>query len=354
MPPILLTGAAGFIGSHVARALVARGEQVMGVDNLSPYYDVTLKQARIAAVRGHAHTASTTGGSFTFIQGDITDRAFMEKLWSSHGPFLRVIHLAAQPGVRYSLQNPYEYVMTNVLGHLTVLEMCRHTPGFEHLVYASSSSVYGANTKQPFSVDDPVTTPLSLYAATKRSDELMSYTYAHLYGIPQTGLRFFTVYGPWGRPDMAPFIFTRAILAGEKLPVFNQGNMRRDFTFIDDIVTGILGALDHPPISADAHPPHRVLNIGNNKSEKLLDFIHEIEKALGRKAVLDLQPMQPGDVYETYADITETTRVTGYQPTTPIHIGIPKFIDWYCGYFGVARTANASNSSHASTTGDAA
>lgn len=327
MSNLLITGAAGFIGSSVARALLARGEKIVGIDNFSPYYDVDLKRARLATLAGQP--------DFTFHEIDITDRVGLEKLWVTQGPFLRVIHLAAQPGVRYSLENPYEYVRTNVMGHLTVLEMCRHTQNFEHLVYASSSSVYGGNTKLPFAVEDDVNTPLSLYAATKRSDELMGHTYAHLYGIPQTGLRFFTVYGPWGRPDMAPFIFTRAILAGEKLPVFNHGDMRRDFTFIDDIVTGVIGALDHPPEKDGTAPPHRVLNIGNNRSEKLMDFIAEIEKALGLKATLDMLPMQPGDVPETYADIAATSDITGFTPTTPIGTGVPKFIEWYKGYYGV-------------------
>lgn len=322
--PILITGVAGFIGYHTATALLARGEKVVGIDCFSPYYDVDLKRARVRELINHPN--------FTLIEANITDRNAMEKIWANNGPFTRVVHLAAQPGVRYSLQNPYEYVMTNCLGHLTVLEMCRHTKDFSHLVYASSSSVYGGNTKQPFAIDDPVNMPLSLYAATKRSDELMSYTYAHLYKLPQTGLRFFTVYGPWGRPDMAPFIFTRAILAGEKLPVFNHGDMRRDFTFIDDIVAGIIAALDHPP--QNETPPHRVFNLGNHRSEKLLDFIGAIEQALGVKANLEMLPMQPGDVPETYADIDATTTMIGYKPTTPIQVGVPKFIDWYRRYYG--------------------
>lgn len=338
---LLITGAAGFIGAATAKKALDQGYRVLGIDNFNPYYDTHLKRARLDSIKNNPN--------FIFKEIDITDKIALEKLWADHGPFTKVIHLAAQPGVRYSIENPYEYVRTNVMGHLTILEMCRHTNNFEHLVYASSSSVYGANAKLPFSTTDAVETPISLYAATKRSDELMSYTYAHLYQIPQTGLRFFTVYGPWGRPDMAPFIFARAILAGEKLPVFNNGNMRRDFTFIDDIVFGILGALDRPPPHDEVSPPHRVLNIGNSRSEKLLDFIAEIESALGRKANLEFLPMQPGDVQETYADISETSALTGFSPSTPIHEGVPKFIEWYKNYYADEMTLR-NKESHLSRT----
>ncbi len=320
--PILITGAAGFIGYHTAKALLGQGHTIIGIDNLNNYYDVSLKTDRLKQLEPHQN--------FTFIKTDIADKAAMEDLWDQHGPFTKVIHLAAQAGVRYSLENPYAYMHSNGLGHLTVLEMCRHTENFQHLVYASSSSVYGGNTKLPFSVQDDVNHPASLYAATKRANELTSQTYAHLYDLPQTGLRFFTVYGPWGRPDMSPHIFTKAITSGAKVPVFNNGNMRRDFTYIDDIVNGIIATLNTTPTDSDHH---RILNIGNNKSENLMDFIAEIEKALDKKANIELKPMQPGDVKETYADITETTALTGYEPTTPISAGIPKFVEWYKEYY---------------------
>lgn len=320
--PILVTGAAGFIGFHTAHRLLEQGKRVVGIDNLNPYYDVTLKQSRLNEL------AKFPGFSFTKL--NIADRAAMENFWSEQGPFTEVIHLAAQPGVRYSLINPYDYVTSNCMGHLTVLEMCRHTPGFQHLVYASSSSVYGNNDKLPYAVSDDVNMPISLYAATKRSDELFSHTYSHLYQLPQTGLRFFTVYGPWGRPDMAPFLFTKAILAGEPIRVFNHGNMKRDFTYVDDIVAGVVAALDAPPAG---ELPHRVLNIGNNRSETLMDFIRTLETALGKKAELNLTDAQPGDVLETYADIAETTKITGFQPTTTIAEGIPKFVEWYKSFY---------------------
>jgi UDP-glucuronate 4-epimerase len=323
---VLVTGAAGFIGFHTATRLLARGEKVVGIDNLNDYYDVSLKEARLRTL--------SENPNFTFVKVDISDRAAMEDLWVQHGPFLRVVHLAAQAGVRYSLVNPYSYIQSNCMGHITVLEMCRHTKGFKHLVYASSSSVYGGNTKLPFAVDDEVNQPLSLYAATKRSDELMSYSYAHLYGIPQTGLRFFTVYGPWGRPDMALFIFTKAIVEGAPVLVNNNGDMRRDFTYVDDIVTGVVGTLDVPPQATECVPA-RVLNIGNTRSENLMDFVRIIETELGREANVQFQSMQAGDVKETYADVAETTRVTGYKPTTPISVGIPKFISWYKSYYKV-------------------
>lgn len=325
--PVLVTGAAGFIGFHTAVSLLNAGRAVVGIDNFSPYYDVGLKRARLAQLQKYP--------SFRFVQLDISDRLAMERLWVAEGPFSEVIHLAAQPGVRYSLQNPYEYVMTNCMGHLTVLEMCRHTKGFRHLVYASSSSVYGGNRKLPFSVEDDVSHPVSLYAATKRSDELMSQSYSHLYDLPQTGLRFFTVYGPWGRPDMSPFIFADAIAHGKKLPVFNHGNMKRDYTYIDDIVSGVVATLAKPPVQSGDDAPHRILNIGNCKSENLMDFIRTMETAMNRKADIEFKDMQPGDVHETFADIGETTALTGFVPSTSIAEGIPRFVAWYKDYYKV-------------------
>lgn len=326
--PVLVTGAAGFIGFHTALRLLQRGEKVVGIDNLNDYYDVSLKKDRLQELANFK--------DFSFVKLDISDKPGMENLWKEYGPFTRVVHLAAQAGVRYSLVNPYVYITSNCMGHLTVLEMCRATKNFKHLVYASSSSVYGANTKLPFSVEDDVSQPISLYAATKRSDELMSQSYAHLYGIAQTGLRFFTVYGPWGRPDMALFIFTRAICNGEKVPVFNGGEMKRDFTYIDDIVEGVLATLDSVPQKEPGKGPHRILNIGNTRSENLMEFVRLIEKAVGRKADLDMKEMQPGDVRETYADVGETTRITGFKPKTPIADGVPKFVAWYKDYYKVA------------------
>ena len=327
--PILITGAAGFIGFHTAQKLLAQNEVVIGVDNLNDYYDIQLKKDRLAQL--------ASASNFTFCRLDISDRDAMQLLWDEKGPFKRVIHLAAQAGVRYSLENPYAYISSNVMGHLVVLEMCRHTEDFEHLVYASSSSVYGKNEKLPYAVEDRVDDPISLYAATKKSDELISHSYSHLYGIPQTGLRFFTVYGPWGRPDMAYFIFTKAISEGKKVPVFNNGNMKRDFTYIDDIVDGILLTLERPPVKDGAAAPCRVLNLGNHKSEDLMDFIQEIESALNKKADFEYKPMQPGDVIETFADIDETTAITDYRPKTTIRQGLTLFVDWYCTYHGAPR-----------------
>ncbi len=318
---ILVTGAAGFIGSAVSEALLARGETVLGVDNLNDYYDVALKDARLARLADKP--------DFSFRKLDIADRDAMLALALEFPAIDRIVHLAAQAGVRYSLVNPYAYVQSNVMGQVVMLELARALPALKHFVYASSSSVYGANEKTPFAVGDAVDRPSSLYAATKRTDELFGYAYAHLYGIPSTGLRFFTVYGPWGRPDMAPFIFARAVSAGEPIKVFNYGEMWRDFTYIDDIVNGVVRALDRPPT---ATPPHALYNLGNHKPEKLTDFIAELEKALGRKAVMDMHPMQPGDVLQTYADIEISRDVLGYEPTTPISTGIPKFIDWFRGY----------------------
>lgn len=300
---------------------------MVGIDNLNDYYDVTLKEARVKELEKFPH--------FTFIKTEISDKAQMESLWQTYGPFKRVVHLAAQAGVRYSLENPYAYITSNCMGHLTVLEMCRHTKDFEHLVYASSSSVYGGNEKLPYSVHDPVDHPISLYAATKRADELMSHSYAHLYDLPQTGMRFFTVYGPWGRPDMALFIFTKAITEGRKVPVFNNGQMKRDFTYIDDIIDGVLAALDNPPVREGSKAPCRVLNIGNTRSENLMDFVHLIETELGKKADLEYLPMQAGDIAETFADVEETTKLTGFKPRTTIHEGVPRFVKWYKDYYGL-------------------
>ncbi|NKB57500.1 MAG: NAD-dependent epimerase/dehydratase family protein [Alphaproteobacteria bacterium] len=322
----LVTGAAGFIGYHVCEALLARGESVVGVDNLNDYYDVSLKEAR------RDRLAVRSG--FEFCKVDISDNAAMQSMAASHPDITHVIHLAAQAGVRYSLENPFAYVQSNVLGHLVILELCRNMDRLEQLVYASSSSVYGGNTKLPFAIGDPTDTPVSLYAATKKADELMGHCYSHLYGIPATGLRFFTVYGPWGRPDMAAYIFAHAISQDRPIPVFNHGEMRRDFTYIDDIVAGVLAVADKPPAD-DKSAPHRVYNIGNNHAEPLLRFIELIEQAMGRKATLDLQPMQPGDVKETFADIEAIRRDFGFEPRTSIEDGIPKFIEWFRGYNGV-------------------
>jgi UDP-glucuronate 4-epimerase len=319
---VLVTGVAGFIGSHVAGALLARGVPVTGIDNLNDYYDVRLKRARLDRLEQQA--------GFRFLKLDIADRDAMLGLAKDN--FSQIVHLAAQPGVRYSLVNPYAYVASNVMGHVTVLELARRLPELTNLVYASSSSVYGGNTKLPFAVGDAVETPQSLYAATKRADELISHTYAHLYGIKQVGLRFFTVYGPWGRPDMAPMLFSKAMLAHEPIRVFNNGEMWRDFTYIDDIVAGVLAAMAAPPQET---PPHKVYNLGNNKSEKLLDFIAALETALGVKAEMEFEPMQPGDVVSTYADIEVSRRELGFEPKTPMREGVAKFASWYREFYGV-------------------
>ncbi len=318
---VLVTGAAGFIGFHVSTALLKRGERVIGVDNLNDYYDVRLKEARLAELRRLP--------GFAFHRLELAERGALQALLERHPDADRIIHLAAQAGVRYSLTNPHAYIGSNIQGHLEVLEACRALPRLKHLVYASSSSVYGGNTKLPFSVADRVDTPHSLYAATKKADELMSYCYSHLYRLPTTGLRFFTVYGPWGRPDMAAWLFTEAILAGKPIQVFNHGDMRRDFTFIDDIVAGVVACLDRPPADGGSEPPHRLYNLGNHRSEELKRFIAVLEQALGRKAIVELAPMQPGDVPATYADIAETQRDLGFTPTTPIDEGLPRFAAWY-------------------------
>ncbi len=323
---ILVTGAAGFIGYHVSEALLARGDVVIGIDDLNGYYDVALKEARLARLRRHP--------GFVFRRLDIADGAALTALARAEGGISGVVHLAAQAGVRYSLENPGAYAQANLVGHLNVLEMCRAVPGLEHLVYASSSSVYGGNAKLPFSEADPVDRPVSLYAATKKADELMSHCYSHLYGIPATGLRFFTVYGPWGRPDMAYYGFTRAILEGAPIRVFNHGDMKRDFTYIDDVTEGVLAALDRPPRDGGdgSLGPHRVYNIGNHRAEDLMRFIAVIEDATGRKAEIRFEPMQPGDVKETYADIAAIGRDLGFAPRTPIEVGIPRFVAWFRDY----------------------
>lgn len=324
---VLVTGAAGFIGFHVCQALLARGDQVVGIDNMNDYYDVSLKQARLAQLQGR--------DGFECHHFDIADREAVESLVEKRQDIDRMINLAAQAGVRYSLQNPYAYVTANVMGLVVLMEAARRLPAFRHFVYASSSSVYGGNKKVPFSIEDRVETPISIYAATKRSNELMAHCYAHLYRLPMTGLRFFTVYGPWGRPDMAAYIFARKIMAGEPIPVFNNGDMQRDFTYIDDIVSGVLAALDHPPQDrGEDAVPARFYNLGNHRSESLMRYIALIEQSLGRKAEMQLLPMQPGDVRETYADIDASRRDLGYEPTTPIDEGVPRFISWFRDYHG--------------------
>ncbi|HYW04941.1 MAG TPA: NAD-dependent epimerase [Gammaproteobacteria bacterium] len=332
---VLVTGTAGFIGSATALRLLERGDEVVGVDNLNPYYDVELKKARLRRKLEYP--------GFTEITADIADRGAMEQAFREHQP-QRVINLAAQAGVRYSLENPHVYVDSNVVGFLNILECCRHHD-VESLVYASTSSVYGGNTRMPFSPHDDVGHPLTLYAATKRANELMAHTYSHLFGLPATGLRFFTVYGPWGRPDMALFRFTRAILAGEPIDVYNYGRHRRDFTYIDDIVDGVVRVLDRipsgsPDWSGDApdpatsSAPFRVYNIGNSKPVELERYIEVIEQCLDRKADRNLLPMQPGDVPDTYADVTDLTHDTGYRPRTSVEVGVRNFVDWYLSYYG--------------------
>ena len=335
MTSVLLTGAAGFIGFHVAQRLLADGHEVVGLDNLSDYYDPTLKQARLDRLTPHA--------GFSFERVDVTDRAAMPEVFRRHRPTL-VVHLAAQAGVRYSLQNPHAYVDANLVGFVNVLEGCRHQR-VEHLVFASSSSVYGANTRLPFSVHDNVDHPLSLYAATKKANELMAHTYAHLYGLPSTGLRFFTVYGPWGRPDMALFLFTKAILEDRPIDVFNEGRMQRDFTYVDDIVEGVVRVLAKPPTPDPAwsgdrpdpgtsRGPYRVYNIGNDRPVELLRYIEVLERCLGKQARRNLLPMQPGDVPATRADVSDLARDVGYQPRTTVEEGVARFVEWYRGYYG--------------------
>jgi len=322
----LVTGAAGFIGYHLCERLLARGERVIGLDVLNDYYDVGLKQARL--------TRLTPQAGFSFVKLDIADRQAMAALAAAHPEITRIVNLAGQAGVRYSIEQPRAYVDSNVVGFLEILELARGLKRLDHLVYASSSSVYGGNTKLPFAIEDSVDAPLSLYAATKKANELMGHSYSHLFRLPATGLRFFTVYGPWGRPDMSAFIFAKAILAGQPIPVFNNGEMKRDFTFVEDIVSGVVACLDRPPADDGKTVPHRVYNIGNHRSEPLLRFIQLIEQACGRKAVLDFKPMQAGDVPETFADIDATTRDFDFVPTISIDEGIPRFIDWYRAYYG--------------------
>lgn len=333
---ILVTGAAGFIGYHVARRLLERGDQVLGVDNLSDYYDVRLKEARLAQLESSPR--------FRFIKLEIADRSAVRNLFSAH-PIRRVVHLAAQAGVRYSLVNPHAYADSNLVGFLNILEGCRQGQA-AHLVFASSSSVYGGNTKMPFSEHDNVDHPLSLYGASKKANELMAHSYAHLYGLPCTGLRFFTVYGPWGRPDMALFLFTKAILEGQPIDVFNHGKMQRDFTYVDDIVEGVVRVLDRPPASdpnwsgqapdpATSSAPYRVYNIGNHKPVALLRVIEVLEQALGKKAEKHLQPLQPGDVPATYADVDDLVKHVAFKPDTPIEVGIRRFVEWYRGYYKI-------------------
>ena len=322
---ILVTGAAGFIGSHVAAALLDRGESVLGLVNLNDYYAVALKEARLARLTGRP--------GCSFLKADISDRATVEGLWPQFTDVTGVVHLAAQPGVRYSIENPYAYVDANVTGQVTLLEAARRMPGLRHFVYASTSSVYGANRKKPFSVEDRVDSPVSVYAATKKAAEMLAFTYSHLYQMPMTGLRFFTVYGPWSRPDMATWLFADAITAGRPIRVFNGGKMKRDFTYIDDIVAGVLAALDRPaPVDAETGAPHRVFNLGNNRCEELMRFIGVLEQAFGREAVKVMEPMQAGDVQETAADIELSRQVLGFEPKTPIEIGLPRFVEWYKGY----------------------
>ncbi|WP_240098610.1 NAD-dependent epimerase [Thermomonas flagellata] len=335
--PILVTGTAGFIGSHVAHRLLDRGEQVVGLDNLNDYYDVTLKQARLARLQARA--------GYVHVAADLADRAAMEALFAAHR-FERVVHLAAQAGVRYAAENPHVYVSSNVTGFLHVLEGCRRQ-GVQHLVYASTSSVYGANTAMPFSEHASAEHPLTLYAATKKANEQMAHSYAHLYGIPCTGLRFFTVYGPWGRPDMALFLFTRAILAGEPIRVFNHGRHKRSFTYVDDIVEGVLRTLDRVPGRdpgwSGAHPdpatsgvaPYRLYNIGNERPVELLRYIEVLEQCLGRKARMELLPLQAGDVPDTEADVSDLVADVGYRPQVPVEEGVARFVAWYREYYRV-------------------
>ncbi|PHQ70603.1 MAG: hypothetical protein COB93_05150 [Sneathiella sp.] len=322
---VLVTGAAGFVGMHISLALMAAGETVVGVDNLNSYYDVSLKQARLEKLGAH--------NAFEFIKMDLKNR---EEVFDTLGKIpgiTKVVHLAAQAGVRYSLEHPFDYTDSNITGFLTILEYCRHLKNLEHLVYASSSSVYGGNKELPYSVDQSVDRPVSLYAATKKANELMAHSYAHLYGIPLTGLRFFTVYGPWGRPDMAYWTFTEKMLRGETIPIFNNGDMKRDFTYIDDIVSGAIAVLANPPVPEDGKAPYRVYNIGNHRSEPLLNLVAALEASLGIKAEMKMLPMQAGDVKETFADIDPIRKDVGYEPTTTLSDGIPKFIEWYKGYF---------------------
>ncbi|NLJ71759.1 MAG: NAD-dependent epimerase/dehydratase family protein [Syntrophomonadaceae bacterium] len=321
----LITGVAGFIGYHLAEKMLELGMTVIGLDNLNDYYDVNLKRSRLDILGGF--------DNFNFFKGDIADKVKVGSLFKKYN-FDIVINLAAQAGVRYSIENPDVYIQANIIGFYNILEACRYNK-VEHLVYASSSSVYGANKKTPFSTEDMVDKPVSLYAATKKSNELMAYTYSHLYNIPTTGLRFFTVYGPYGRPDMAYFSFTRAILENKPIKIFNNGDMYRDFTYIDDIITGIINILPKPPQEDETGAPYKLYNIGNNRPEKLMDFIHTLEKCLGKEAIKEYHPMQAGDVYQTYADVADLMKDFNFKPDTPIDIGLGKFVEWYREYYEI-------------------
>ncbi|GHF23588.1 NAD-dependent epimerase [Kordiimonas sediminis] len=321
---VLVTGAAGFIGSYVAQSLCRRGNTVIGIDNLNDYYDPILKKARLSQLQPLS--------GFNFHHVDFADKDALFEVAAKH-KITQIVHLGAQAGVRYSIDNPDAYVASNLVGHVNILELARHTDSLDHLVYASSSSVYGGNSKLPFSEQDTVNNPVSLYAATKRADELLSQSYAHLYGLPQTGLRFFTVYGPWGRPDMAYFLFTKAILEDNPITIFNNGDMGRDFTYIDDVVTGLLSVLDTPPETNAEAPPHRLYNIGNNRPERLMTMIEILEELLGKKAIKQFKPMQAGDVKETFADITALQRDFGFSPSTPLTTGLQHFTEWYRSYY---------------------
>ncbi|MBU2711392.1 NAD-dependent epimerase [Zooshikella harenae] len=336
---VLVTGAAGFIGSHVSIQLLARGDEVVGLDNLNDYYDVTLKEARLARIRSQSGAEN-----FRFIKMELADKEGIEQLFTAE-KFDKVINLAAQAGVRYSLENPHAYVDSNIVGFMNILEGCRHQQ-VKHLVYASSSSVYGANENMPFSVHHNVDHPLSLYAASKKANELMAHTYSHLYRLPTTGLRFFTVYGPWGRPDMALFLFTKAILEGKTIDVFNYGKHRRDFTYVDDIVEGVIRTLDNvaqpneswsgkQPDPGTSNAPWRVYNIGNNQPVELSTYIETLENALGKKAQMNLLPLQPGDVPDTYADVDDLVNDVGYKPNTTVETGIKRFVEWYRDFYHV-------------------
>lgn len=338
---VLVTGSAGFIGYHVARRLIERGDNVVGFDNVNAYYDPALKQARLAELDG---VARNLDADYRFIRADLADRDAVDRVFAE-GKFDRVINLAAQAGVRFSLEDPNAYVQSNLVGFTHILEGCRHN-GVGHLTYASTSSVYGANTTMPFSEHHGVDHPLQFYAATKRANELMAHSYSHLFGLPTTGLRFFTVYGPWGRPDMALFKFTRSILAGEPIDVFNHGNHTRDFTYIDDIVEGVIRTSDTPaapspawdarnPDPATSNAPYRIFNIGNSDPVKLLDYIEALEDALGKKAILNLLPLQPGDVPDTFSDTRELTRATGYEPQKTVREGVARFVEWYREHYAL-------------------
>ncbi len=329
---ILVTGTAGFIGFHLAKRLIARGDEVVGLDNINAYYDTELKYARLEAcgiTREKADSGKMTGSAlfpgYRFIKASLEDKTTIDRLFGQE-KFDRVVNLAAQAGVRYSLSNPQAYIDSNITGFINILEACRHYP-VAHLVYASSSSVYGSNTKMPLSTSDRTDNPVSLYAATKKSNEMMAHAYSHLFGIPSTGLRFFTVYGPWGRPDMAAFLFARAILDGKPIQVFNYGDMYRDFTYIDDIIEGVVRVIDHAPQTKI--PPAELFNIGNSSPVKLMDYIEAIENALGKKAVREYLPMQPGDVYKTFADVSDLEEKLNYHPSTPITEGVKRFVEWY-------------------------